>query len=151
MQGRVIVHLVPQVRLVRSHAIHKAHQLFAVHQHPKMVRIQRQPSGKAQFCGGFGSGEALGFNLYHSCQIGGSRGSDLHNNSPYFLNASVFFYFAFPAGCCQDSCSMIFTISLSVSRIPSRPSWLTLRIVFSTPLVTMPSPPRNCWPFWYIW
>ena len=83
MQGRVIVHLVPQVRLVRSHAIHKAHQLFAVHQHPKMVRIQRQPSGKAQFCGGFGSGEALGFNLYHSCQIGGSRGSDLHNNSPY--------------------------------------------------------------------
>ena len=42
------------------------------------------------------------------------------------------------------SCSMIRTISLSVSRIPSRPSSPTLRMVFSTPFVTMPSPLRNC-------
>lgn len=48
------------------------------------------------------------------------------------------------------SCSMIRTISLSVSRIPSRPSSPTLRMVFSTPFVTMPSPLRNCWPFLYM-
>ena len=37
------------------------------------------------------------------------------------------------------------------TRVPSWPSIPMLRMVFSTPLLTMPSPPRNCWPFWYMW
>ena len=34
--------------------------------------------------------------------------------------------------------------------VTAAPSSPTLRMVFSTPFVTMPSPLRNCWPFLYI-
>ena len=43
--------------------------------------------------------------------------------------------------------TMIFKISRSVSRMPSRAMRLTLRIVSSTPMVTMPSPAKNSLPF----
>ena len=45
---------------------------------------------------------------------------------------------------------MMRMISLSVSRIPRRPRRPMLAIVFSTPLETMPSPPRNCWLLRYM-
>lgn len=41
-------------------------------------------------------------------------------------------------------------ISRSVSRMPWVASRPMLRMVSSTPLEIMPSPPRNCWPFWYM-
>ena len=47
--------------------------------------------------------------------------------------------------------AIIFIISLSVSFIPSRDSLPILRIVFSTPLHIIPSPPLNSHPLIYIY
>lgn len=47
--------------------------------------------------------------------------------------------------------SMMRRISSSVCFMPSLPRRPTLRIVFSTPFLTMPSPPRNCLPESAIW
>ena len=46
----------------------------------------------------------------------------------------------------DQSPTMIRNISLSVSLIPSLPSFETLTIVFSMPFFTIPSPPLNSWP-----
>ena len=46
--------------------------------------------------------------------------------------------------------TMISIISRLVSFMPCLPRRPTFRREFSTPLATMPSPPRNCWPRMYI-
>jgi len=83
-------------------------------------------------------------------EISSNEGSHPHGiASPQAVRPA--FFFRKPACFLNDSemiqfPTMISRISSSVWRIPSRASRPTLSMVFSTPFLTMPSPPTNWWP-----
>ena len=65
VQRSILIHLVPEVGVIRDHAVDKADHPVAIQLDPEMVGVNSQPLCNADFGGGFRSREAFCFNLYN--------------------------------------------------------------------------------------
>ena len=124
MQGGVLVHLVPQVRLIGGHAVHKTHQPVSLPQQPEVVGIHRQPPGEVLPGGGLGGRETGRLHRREGGQVGHggvAQGQVLvHGCVPLFLFFSSYHPLPFTVNknrrsgrtCCGGRCWKAYAMPL---------------------------------------